>query len=67
MTLPENVGRMDKYVRIGVGILLIVLAVTGTIGVWGYLGILPLATGFLNTCPAYTLLGISTRETEKKA
>ncbi|MCU0735514.1 MAG: DUF2892 domain-containing protein [Methylotetracoccus sp.] len=67
MTLPENVGRMDKYVRIGVGILLIVLAVTGTIGVWGYLGILPLATGFLNTCPAYTLFGISTRETEKKA
>ncbi len=67
MTLPKNVGKIDKYVRIGVGFLLIVLAVTGTIGAWGYLGILPLVTGFLNTCPAYSLLGINTCGTEHKA
>ncbi len=67
MNLPKNVGQIDKYVRIGAGLLLILLAATGTIGAWGYIGILPLATGFLNTCPAYTLLGISTTGSEKKA
>lgn len=67
MNLPKNVGTVDKYARIGAGALLILLAVTGTIGVWGYLGIVPLATGFLNTCPAYTLLGVNTAAGEKKA
>ncbi|MFO1418414.1 MAG: DUF2892 domain-containing protein [Methylotetracoccus sp.] len=60
MNLPKNVGQYDKYARIGVGGLLIVLAATGVIGAWGWIGLLPLATGFLNTCPAYTLLGINT-------
>lgn len=67
MNLPRNVGNIDKYARIGAGALLIVLAATGTIGVWGYIGLLPLATGFLNTCPAYTLLGISTDQGGTKA
>lgn len=67
MNLPKNVGQTDKYVRIGAGGLLILLAVTGTVGAWGYLGILPLATGLLNTCPAYTLFGINTGSTENKA
>lgn len=67
MNMPKNVGKIDKYARIGGGALLIALAATGTIGVWGYIGILPLATGLMNTCPAYTLLGVSTSESEKKA
>lgn len=62
MNLTKNVGKIDKYARIGVGALLILLAATGTIGVWGWIGILPLATAFLGTCPAYTLFGISTAE-----
>lgn len=65
MNLVKNVGKVDKYVRIGAGALLIVLAATGAIGVWGWIGILPLATGFMGTCPAYTVMGIST--TENKA
>jgi hypothetical protein len=60
MNLPKNVGKIDKYARIGVGAALIALAATGVIGVWGYLGLVPLLTGLLNSCPAYTLLGIST-------
>lgn len=66
MNLPQNVGKTDKYARIGVGALLILLAVTGTIGAWGYIGLVPLATGLLNTCPAYTLLGINTSQDSEK-
>jgi hypothetical protein len=67
MNLPKNVGKNDKYARIGVGALLILLAITGTIGAWGYIGLLPLVTGLLNTCPAYTLLGIDTTGGSDKA
>ncbi|MGY6217439.1 YgaP family membrane protein [Methylolobus aquaticus] len=64
MNLVKNVGKVDKTVRIAVGALLIVLAATGTIGVWGWIGLLPLATGFMGTCPAYTVMGISTTDTK---
>jgi hypothetical protein len=66
MSLPHNVGKIDKYARIGAGVALIALAATGTIGVWGYIGLIPLATGLLNTCPAYTLLGINTCKSGEK-
>lgn len=55
-----NVGTLDRTLRIVGGIALIALALTGTIGVWGYIGILPLVTGLFRVCPAYTLLGIKT-------
>jgi hypothetical protein len=62
--MKKNVGPLDKYLRIGVGLLLIVLAGLGTIGVWGYIGIVPLATGVFGTCPLYQMLGINTCNTE---
>jgi hypothetical protein len=62
----KNVGQIDKYARIGIGALLILLAVTGTIGAWGFIGIIPLATGFMGSCPAYTLLGVSTCGSDQK-
>ena len=37
------------------------LAATHTVGAWGYIGVVPLATGLLGSCPLYSLLGISTR------
>ena len=55
-----NVGNADKTIRIAVGLILIVLALLGTIGWWGYLGIIPLLAGVVGNCPLYTLLGIST-------
>jgi len=39
------------------------LAVAGTIGAWGYIGVLPLLTGFMRVCPAYSLLGVNTCST----
>ncbi|XGA79180.1 DUF2892 domain-containing protein [Halomonas sp. CH40] len=62
--MKTNVGGIDKIARIAIGALLIVLALTGTIGVWGWIGVVPLATGLLNTCPAYSLLGINTCKTK---
>ena len=32
----------------------------GLLPAWGYIGIVPLATGLLGWCPAYTLLGLNT-------
>lgn len=58
--MNTNVGTVDRFLRIGAGLLLIGLAVGGVVGPWGYLGLVPLATGLLRFCPAYTLLGIST-------
>ncbi len=58
--LKVNVGTIDRILRIVGGIALIGLALAGTIGVWGYIGILPLLTGIFRTCPAYSVLGMST-------
>ncbi|MEL7895671.1 DUF2892 domain-containing protein [Vreelandella neptunia] len=58
--MNSNVGGIDKILRILVGIVLIVLALTGTIGLWRWIGVLPLATGLFNFCPAYKLLGVNT-------
>ncbi len=55
-----NEGGLDRAVRIVVGLALIALAATGRIGVWGYIGIVPLLTGIAGVCPAYSLLGMST-------
>ncbi len=58
-----NVGNVDRIARVVVGLGLIALAVTGTIGVWGWIGVVPVATGAVGFCPAYTLLGINTCKT----
>lgn len=57
--MQKNVGGIDKVARILVGIALIIWALSsGT--AWAFIGVLPLATGLLGWCPAYTLLGIKT-------
>jgi hypothetical protein len=58
--MSPNVGTLDRTLRIIGGLALIALAALGKVGWWGYIGIVPLATGLLRFCPAYTLLGIRT-------
>ncbi|PWV78165.1 hypothetical protein DER72_10641 [Halomonas sp. A11-A] len=65
MNMKSNVGGADKIARIVIGAVLIGLALTGVIGAWGWIGVLPLATGLLNFCPAYGLLGINTCKLKK--
>lgn len=58
--MTRNEGSIDRGLRIAAGLALIALAATGTVGAWGYVGLVPLATGLIGWCPAYTLLGINT-------
>ena len=55
-----NVGGIDRVLRITVGALLVILALTDVIGTWGWVGLVPMATGIFRFCPAYPLLGIKT-------
>jgi hypothetical protein len=55
-----NVGTVDRILRAVLGIALIALTLAGTIGFWGWIGVVPLLTAALGTCPAYTMLGMST-------
>lgn len=56
----KNVGGIDRVLRIVAGVVLIALAATETIGVWGWIGVAPLATGLIGWCPAYLPFGIRT-------
>ncbi|PKB19430.1 Protein of unknown function (DUF2892) [Novosphingobium kunmingense] len=53
-----NVGTVDRIARIALGLVLIALVFVGPRTPWGWLGLIPLATGLLRTCPLYSLLGI---------
>ena len=55
-----NVGGIDRILRIIVGIVLIALSLMGTIGVWGWFGIVPLVTGLFKFCPLYSIIGMNT-------
>ncbi len=61
--IQTNVGTIDRTLRIAVGAILITLTVTGQIGAWGWLGLVPMATGLLRWCPAYLPFGLSTCKT----
>lgn len=63
--MKANVGGIDRVLRIAVGALLIVLAATGVIGLWGWIGIIPILTGTTRICPAYLPLGFSTCKVAK--
>ncbi len=62
--MTTNVGTIDRLLRIIVGGVLIALALGYLPGVpaskWGWIGVVPLLTAILGTCPAYSLLGVST-------
>ncbi|NNM79969.1 MAG: DUF2892 domain-containing protein [Gallionella sp.] len=60
-----NSGTADRVIRVIAGLALIALAASGTIGIWGYIGIVPLLTGVVGFCPAYTLFGVNTCGSKK--
>ena len=58
--MKQNVGGIDRTIRIIVGLALISLVFIGPQTVWGWIGVVPLATAIIGWCPPYALLGINT-------
>lgn len=58
--LPRNEHAIDRVLRIVLGLGLLGLAVAGPRTPWGFVGLVPLVTGLIGSCPLYTLLGLST-------
>jgi hypothetical protein len=59
--MKANVGNIDRIFRTLIGLGLIAASVLGYIGMWGWLGVIPLATAVFSVCPAYLPFGFSTR------
>lgn len=55
-----NVGGVDRVLRIVVGLALILGALSGSLGAWAWIGVLPLLTGVFRYCPAYRFMGFNT-------
>ncbi|WP_454776815.1 YgaP family membrane protein [Janthinobacterium tructae] len=58
--MKRNIGSVDRTIRIVAGLSLIAAVLLGLIGPWGWIGVIPLATGIFRFCPAYLPFGIST-------
>ena len=62
--MKHNVGTTDRIIRVAVGVALIGASVFGAIGPWGWIGVVPVATGLFRFCPAYLHFGMSTCATD---
>ncbi|MEO9821940.1 MAG: DUF2892 domain-containing protein [Paracoccaceae bacterium] len=58
--MTRNLANWDRIARFVLGALLILLAVTGSIGVWGYIGAIFVGTAFVSFCPIYRIFGLKT-------
>ncbi len=61
--MKKNVHTIERAVRILIGAAVVSLVFVGPQSHWGWLGLIPLATGLLGWCPPYAMLGISTCKT----
>jgi len=57
--MKKNEGTIDRVLRVVAGMGLLSYAVFGG-SAWGYIGIVPLFTGLVGSCPLYSILGINT-------
>ncbi len=57
--MKANVGGIDRVLRIAVGLALVAWVLFAGGPVWAWIGVVPLATGLMNFCPAYSIFGIS--------
>ncbi len=59
--LPMNESVGDRVLRVVLGAVVLALVFVGPRTAWGWLGLIPLVTGLVGSCPLYTVFGISTR------
>ena len=59
-----NVGGIDRILRIVIGLALVAATALGKLPMWGYIGVVPLATGLIGWCPAYLPFGLRTCQTK---
>ncbi len=64
--MQKNVGSTERVIRVTAGLGLISLVFIGPQTPWGWIGLLPIATGLMGWCPPYSLLGINTCSVKKK-
>ena len=64
--MTVNVGKLDRIIRVIVGIVLLAIVFIGPQTLWGLLGIIPLATGLFRFCPLYTLIGFNSCSSSEK-
>jgi hypothetical protein len=64
--LPNNEHAIERVLRVVLGLVLLALVVVGPKTPWGLIGLVPLATGAIGSCPLYTLFGISTCPTRMR-
>lgn len=60
--MRSNVGTVDRALRVAAGLGLIAAASTGLVGVWGWIGAVPLLSALSGVCPLYSVARISTLE-----
>lgn len=58
--MKKNMASWDRAARVVIGLVLIALTLTGNIGLWGWIGVVPLLTGLVGNCPLYSVVGIKT-------
>ncbi|MFA6063171.1 MAG: DUF2892 domain-containing protein [Gallionella sp.] len=58
--MKQNEGTIDRALRVIAGLALIGLTATDAIGAWGWIGVVPLLTGIIGICPAYSIIGLNT-------
>ena len=63
--LPKNEASFDRVIRVVLGVVALSLVFVGPHTAWGWLGLIPLLTGLIGSCPVYTVLGIGTCEVKK--
>ena len=58
----KNIGTVDRIIRVVVGLALIAATMTDVLPIWGWIGVVPLVTGLVRWCPAYSVIGMKTCE-----
>lgn len=65
--MTRNVGGLDKMLRIGAGVVLLLLGLFDPLGWWGLIGVVPLVTGLMGNCPVYSLVGLNTCPLDRRS